>query len=179
MEIGKRVRLERLARGWTLDELSSRSGVSRAMLSKIERDDASPTAELLIRIAAAFSLTLSALIARAEGAAGALLRASEQPEWRDPATGYIRRALSPAGNSPLELVHVVLPPMKEVRFPERSYTFISQQIWMLAGVLEFHEGEILHRLEAGDCLLLGQPADCRFFAPGPDPATYLVALVRT
>ena len=72
----------------TLAELAERSGVSRAMLSKIERDEASPTAELLVRIAAAFGMTLSSLIALAEmSTGGQVLRAEEQRRWTDPG-GY-------------------------------------------------------------------------------------------
>lgn len=72
--IAERVRLERMAREWSLADLSGRAGVSKAMLSAIERGEASPTAALLVRIAAAYGMTLSALIARAELRGGRLLR---------------------------------------------------------------------------------------------------------
>ena len=178
MQLGQRIRAERTARAWTLDEVAQRSGVSKAMLSKIERDEASPTAELLVRIAAAFSLTLSTLIARAESAGGAVLRAGEQPRWVDPATGYVRRHLSPRGDTPMELIHVELPARAEVRFPASSYVFVDHLIWVISGVLHFTEGAVEHRLKAGDCLALGAPADCIYFAPGPQKAVYLVALLK-
>ncbi|TKT80105.1 XRE family transcriptional regulator [Aquamicrobium sp. LC103] len=179
LRLGERIRQERQARGWSLGEMAEQSGVSKAMLSKVEREEASPTAELLVRIAAAFAMTLSSLIARAEGAGGQVLRAADQPRWRDPATGYVRRHVSPAGGAPIELIHVELPAGKEVRFPAASYTFIRQLIWVISGSLHFNEEKVEHRLAAGDCLRLGAPSDCRFFAPGPDAATYLVALLRS
>lgn len=178
MEIGTRIRMERDARGWTLDELAGRSGVSKAMLSKIERGETSPTAELLVRVAAAFGMTLSALIARAEGASGAVLRSAEQPQWTDPATGYIRRHLSPSGAAPLELIHVRLPPGASVAFPAASYVFVSHQVWVISGTLVIAEGEVEHWLETGDCMLFGPPIDRRYTAPGPDDAVYLVAVVE-
>jgi transcriptional regulator with XRE-family HTH domain len=176
--IAGRVRLERSARNWSLAELATRSGVSKAMLSAIERGEASPTAVLLVRIAAAFGMTLSALIARAEQAPGRLARAATQPAWIDPATGYVRRHLSPATDMPLELMRVELPEGATVSLPASSYSFIRQQIWLVAGRLDFHEGETVHRMEAGDCLALGSPADCTFHAPGPGPAHYLVAVLK-
>ncbi|TIY01672.1 MAG: helix-turn-helix transcriptional regulator, partial [Mesorhizobium sp.] len=89
--IGRRIRSERTLRDWSLAELADRSDVSKAMLSTIERGKTSPTAALLVRVAAAFGMTLSTLIARAELQGGGLLRESDQPLWRDPATGYVRR----------------------------------------------------------------------------------------
>jgi transcriptional regulator with XRE-family HTH domain len=177
--IARRIRAERAQRGWSLAELAQRSGVSKAMLSAIERGEASPTASLLVRIAAAYGMTLSSLIARAENGGGGLARAAEQPQWRDPETGYVRRHLSPASDMPMELVKVELPAGASVSFPASSYAFIRQQMWLIAGRLDFTEGGQTHVMEPGDCLALGSPADCTFHAPGPKPAIYLVALIRS
>ena len=69
------VRLQRLRtqRGWTLHDLSSRSGVSRATLSRLERGETSPTASLLNRLCAAHGLSMSRLLAEVEGIADELL----------------------------------------------------------------------------------------------------------
>ena len=48
--LAHRVRKEREARGWSLAELAGRSGLSKAMLSNVERAAASPTAGTLVRI---------------------------------------------------------------------------------------------------------------------------------
>ena len=50
------IRLERDVRGWSLAELAERSGVSKAAISKIEREEMSPTAVILVRLAGAFDL---------------------------------------------------------------------------------------------------------------------------
>src|SRR5271155_536665 len=107
--LAQRIHAGRAARGWSIAELAQRSGVSRAMISKVERGEASPTAALLGRLSGAFGLTLSTLLARAELGGGRLLRAGEQPQWKDPATGYVRRHISPASDIPLELIEVELP----------------------------------------------------------------------
>lgn len=104
--IGARVRLERENLGWSLTQLAARSGVSRAMVHKVERGDCSPTATLLARLSGAFGLSMSELIARAEMRAGRLLRKLEQPVWIDPQSGYVRRHVSPASDMPLDLVHI-------------------------------------------------------------------------
>jgi transcriptional regulator with XRE-family HTH domain len=176
--IAARINQERTSHGWSLAELAERSGVSKAMLSGIERGETSPTAVLLVRIASAFGMTLSALIAQAEKSAGGLRRFADQPEWTDPETGYVRRHLSPDADMPLELIRVRLPAGARVGLPARSYAFIRQQIWLIEGRLNFSEGATTHEMQPGDCLALGPPADCTFHAPGPSDAVYLVAVLR-
>jgi len=180
--LAARLRAEREAHGWSLSDLATRSGVSRAMISKVERAEASPTAALLGRLSGAFGLTLSTLLARVEAdasGAGRIAKSAAQPLWRDPATGYLRRAVSPPGAEP-ELVHVALPPKARVAYPAAAYAHLRGQcIWLLAGELLFREGAVEHSLLAGDCLALGPPMDCAFHNPSDAvPCTYLVALSR-
>lgn len=157
-------------------ELADRSGVSRAMISKVERGEAQPTAVLLARLATALGMTLSELVAQAEQ--GRLSRKADQPTWTDPATGYTRRAVSPNAGGPLELVEVDLPPGAEVGFPAETYHTRHQQLWVLAGRLTFHEGDEVHHLDAGDCLQLGPPRPCVFANRTDEPCRYLVALSK-
>src|SRR5580658_5839408 len=112
--IARRLRLERDARGWSLADLAERSGVSKATISKIERDEMSPTAVLLVRLAGAFDLTLAGLLLRAEGEGKRLSRATEQPVWRDPATGYVRKQVFCRPDHPLEVTRVELPAEQRV-----------------------------------------------------------------
>jgi len=172
------LRAARAARGMTVTALAEASGVSRAMIAKVERDEAQPTAALLGRLSGALGMTLSELVARAEGEEARVSRAATQPVWTDPATGYRRRAVSPLSGGPMELVDVELPAGASVAFPADTYTFIHQQIWVLEGELVFREGDVEHHLGAGDCLALGPPADCVFVNPSERPCRYLVAVAR-
>src|ERR1700723_3803664 len=92
-QIARRLRLERDARGWSQADLAERAGVSKATISKIEREEASPTAVILVRLAGAFDLTLAGLLVRAEREGERVSRFADQPQWRDPETGYLRRQL--------------------------------------------------------------------------------------
>ncbi|PXF30744.1 LacI family transcriptional regulator [Pokkaliibacter plantistimulans] len=177
-QLAARIRIERKQRQWSLDELAQRSGVSKAMISKIERGETSPTATLLGKLSGAFGLTLSTLLARTEQQGGRLRRRQDQPQWRDPETGFIRRQLSPTSDLPLDLVQVELPVGASVSYPASAFAFFRQLIWVTQGKLEFTEGETLHQLSTGDCLELGSPSDCRFFNPGTTSCEYLVVLLR-
>lgn len=176
--LAARLKHERARRSWSIAQLADRSGVSRAMISKVERGEASPTAALLGRLSGAFGLTLSTLLARAESSGDRLSRAAHQERWTDPATGYLRRALSPRTGGPLELVGVELPAGGRVRYPASAYAFTYHQILVLSGILRFQEGAVEHVLRPGDCLELGAPAECTYANAGPGKCRYLVALVR-
>jgi transcriptional regulator with XRE-family HTH domain len=159
--LGTRIQMERQKRNWTIQELADRSGISRAMISKIERIEASPTAVTISRLGVAFGLSMSSLLS--EGVSEQrLVRASEQQLWADPATGYIRKAVSPPSGLPLQLVEVCLPARKKIGFPALSYEILHQQIWVLEGALTFHECEEIHHLSTGDCLQLVGAKDCIF-----------------
>lgn len=176
--IAERVRLEREARGWSLAELAARSAVSKAMISKVERCEASPTATVLGRLSGAFGLPLSVLLALAEREGDRVARRAQQPLWTDPETGYTRRTLSPANGGQLELLEITLPAGVKVPYPASAFSFQHQQIYVLEGELDFIEGARSHQLSAGDCLQLGAPADCVFVNESGRATRYLVALTR-
>lgn len=120
--IGIRIRTLRLDKGLTLEDLAAASGVSRAMISRIERAEASPTASLLARICAALGLSLSAFFAEEGEQASPLARRQEQQVWRDPETGYLRRAVSAPGTaSDVDIVEVEFPVGARVSFPRMRH----------------------------------------------------------
>lgn len=178
-QIARRLRLEREARGWSLADLAERSGVSKAAISKIEREETSPTAVILVRLASAFDLTLAGLLLRAEGAGERVSRAARQPRWRDPDSGYLRRQVFARPDHPVELVEVELPAGRQVVLPAASYAHIRQLLWVLRGDLVVVEGSERHGLAAGDCLGFGPPAQVTIANESALPCRYVVALARS
>lgn len=171
------VRTAREGQGWSVAALAAESGVSRAMIGKVEGGTVQPTAALLAKLANALNLTLSELIARAEGGRGRLLGRDDQVVWTDPATGYRRRAVSPPVARGIELVEVELPAGAEVSYSASSFRLIDQQqLWVLEGRLAFTEGVDFYDLGPGDCLQLGPPSDCTFRNESISTCRYLVVL---
>ena len=60
--LGGRLKELRRERGWSLEALANASGVSRSMLSQIEREQANPTLAVTFRIARAFGMSLADLV---------------------------------------------------------------------------------------------------------------------
>lgn len=180
--LAQRVRDLRKARGLTLEQLAEQSGVSRSMISLIERQETSPTAAVLNKLADAFGISLSTLFAGgATPNEEPVARADEQPVWTDPASGYQRRHLSPTGQeSAVDLVAVSFPPGETVVFenPARKAS-IQQQMWMLEGAMEVTLGEQTWSLQQGDCMAMTLAARITFHNPGLTAARYLLVLTTT
>jgi transcriptional regulator with XRE-family HTH domain len=176
--LAHRIAQERAQRGWSLADVAERSGVSRSMLSKIERQEASPTATVLLRIASAFGVTLAELLTAPAAASPRLARAADQPTWTDPTSHYRRRQVYLSSTLPLELVEVDLPAGATVAAPASSYALIRQVLWVLEGAVTIVEGEQRTTLQCGDRLEFGPPADVVFQNATDAPCRYLVAVVR-
>ena len=179
--LAARLRGLRAERGLTLDALAERAGVSRSMISLIERGESSPTAAVLDRLSAGLGVTLASLFAdEARADASPVARRADQAAWRDPETGYVRRNLSPPGfPSPIELVEVVLPAGARVAYDAAATpraVGIGQQVWVLEGGIEVTAGEATHRLDAGDCLAMRVEGPIAFRNPAGRDARYVVAL---
>jgi transcriptional regulator with XRE-family HTH domain len=178
--IALRVRELRAAQGLTLEQLAARSGVSRSMISVVERGESSPTAALLDKLAAGLGVTLNAFFdaPRGDTPPSPVSRHDQQAEWQDPDSGYVRRALSPPGvETPLQLVEVHFPPGAHVSYEAGAQrSGLHQQVWVMEGSLTVTVGDVRHKLAAGDCLAhtLDQPVSFR--NPSRQPAHYLVAL---
>jgi transcriptional regulator with XRE-family HTH domain len=179
--IASRVRELRDAQGFSLDTLAERSGVSRSTISLIERGQSSPTATVLDKLATALAVTLASLFEDSAAPAAEpspMARAAAQPVWTDPTSGYVRRNLSPAARSPIQLVEVNFPAGQQVAYDTSARDVeIHQQVWMIEGVMEMTVGELHWRLETGDCLTMRLDCPIVFRNPTREPARYLVALV--
>jgi transcriptional regulator with XRE-family HTH domain len=110
--LGGRVRQLRNERGWSLESLARASGVSRSMLSQIEREGANPTLAVTLRIAQAFGLTLGELL-ETPGAASSVtvIRAADKTyHYRSDKSCRIR-TLSPLNlEKDVEFYEVLLAP---------------------------------------------------------------------
>jgi transcriptional regulator with XRE-family HTH domain len=177
--LAHQIKQEREARGWSLADLAAESGVAKASISKIERGEVSPSAVILLRLATAFDLTLAGLLLRTERDKGLLSRAEDQPQWRDPATGYRRRQLFMHAGHPVELVQVEMPPGQQVAFPASSYARIRQTVWVQKGELTVTEASAAHLLKSGDCLGFGPPSDVTLANKSSKPCLYVIALARS
>ncbi|MCR8958862.1 XRE family transcriptional regulator [Variovorax sp. S2] len=176
--IAQRVRDLRAGRGLSLDALAVHCGVSRSMISLIERGESSPTAVVLEKLATGLGVPLASLFEAPQPEAGPVSRLADQPQWRDPHSGYVRRNVSPAGTaSPIHIVEVLFPPKARVAYETAAREpQVHQQVWMLEGTVEVTLGDEHHRLDAGDCLAMVLDRPMSYYNPTRKIARYAVVI---
>jgi transcriptional regulator with XRE-family HTH domain len=184
--LARRISDLRFERGISIVDLSVRSGVSRAMISRIERAESSATATVLSKLAIGFGVLLPELFTPSTFAEprlqqrDPLVTRKGQPEWQDPDSGYKRRTLTPAtATQPLQLSEINFPPGARVTF-ENAFgaALVQQQIWMLEGDMDLRLGKETTHLKAGDCMAMTLDRPITFHNPGSKAARYLVALLK-
>lgn len=178
--IAQRVRELRAARGLSLDALATHCGVSRSMISLIERGESSPTAVLLEKLATGLGVSLASLFDAPAPAAAPdpVSRFADQLQWRDPHSGYVRRNVSPGGfASPIQVVEVLFPPKARVAYETAAREpVIHQQVWVLDGVIELTVGDERHRLSTGDCLAMVLDRPMSYYNPTRKTTRYAVVI---
>ncbi|HUN94526.1 MAG TPA: helix-turn-helix domain-containing protein [Burkholderiaceae bacterium] len=181
--VARRVRDLRKARELSLDQLAELSGVSRSTISLIERQETSPTAAVLNKLAGALGSSLSSLFADepAGKPGGPLSRRADQGVWIDPASGYVRRQVSPTvPGSPIDLVDVTFPAGARVAFENVTRHVVThQQVWILAGEMEISVNDRSWRLRRGDCLAMVLGPQVVFSNPTRRPARYALAITTS
>ncbi|MET7523325.1 helix-turn-helix domain-containing protein [Streptomyces sp. 900116325] len=168
----------RTEHGWSLDELSRRSGVSRSTLSRLERGELSPTAAQLGRLCTVYERTMSRLLTEVEAEPPQLVRAARQPVWRDEASGFVRRSVSPPhAGLRAEIIEGTLDAGTGIAYEQAPVPGLEQHIWVLEGTVEITVENTVHTVREGDCLRFRLRGPSYFHCPGPDPVRYAVMIV--
>lgn len=180
--IAARVRELRDAQNLSLEALAKTTGVSRSMISLIERAECSPTAVVLEKLSVGLGVVLASFFEapkQEQASRPPLARAKDQPLWRDPESGYVRRNVSPAGPPRAgQIVEVEFPAGMRVVFDSSTRGMvIHQQIWVLEGSMEIGVGNEHHLLKKGDCLRMEHDKPILFHNPTRRTARYAVLTV--
>jgi transcriptional regulator with XRE-family HTH domain len=178
-QIARRLSGLRAERGWTLEELADRTGISRASLSRLERCELSPTATMLFNLCGQYGWTLSRLMAEAESGPPSVVRAKDQVTWKDPESGYVRRILSPPHPKLRgELAEISLLPGSSVAYDAPALPGLEHHLWMLEGALSLDIDAVQFHLQKGDCVRYVLSGPSRFMCPGKRTARYLISLIH-
>lgn len=175
--IAARLKAMRIARGWSLDDLATRAGVSRASLSRLENAEVSATAIVLGRLASAHGTTLSRLVYMAEDDFAPKIARADQPLFVDPAHGFRRRAVSPpAPRLQGEVIACDIAAHQVIAYETPPRPGTEHHLLMQEGRLTLTVDGVRHDLEPGDCLRYRLDGASRF-ETGAEGARYVIFIV--
>ncbi|MFJ8886704.1 helix-turn-helix domain-containing protein [Streptomyces sp. NPDC102402] len=168
----------RTERGWSLDELSRRTEVSRSTLSRLERGELSPTTAVLGQLCTAYGRTMSRLLMEVEAEPPQLVPAARQTVWRDERAGFVRRSVSPPhAGLRAEVVEATLDAGSDIAYENAPVPGVEQHIWVLEGTVEVTVDGTVHTVRGGDCLRFRLRGPSHFHCPGPERVRYALMIV--
>jgi transcriptional regulator with XRE-family HTH domain len=175
--LGERVRALRRERGWTLELLAEHSGVSRAMISKLERGEKNPTLVVAARVAEGLGVSLSQLVGIEERRDVVVVPRERRVVMRDPETGFERQLLSPSvGGRGLEFIRNVVPEgSTSGEFPPHRRG-VEEYLVVEKGRLRAVLGGEEHVLDEGDAAYFEADVAHRFDNAGKGECSYYLII---
>jgi mannose-6-phosphate isomerase-like protein (cupin superfamily) len=137
---------------------------------------------VLEKLATALGVVLASLFdapaTPAQAESEPVARRSNQLQWKDPASGYLRRNISPPNvPQPMQIVEVHFPARARVAFETGARdAHVHQQVWVLAGTIDITLGGERYRLRVGDCLAMQLDRPAMFHNPTQKSARYAVVI---
>lgn len=180
LRLADRLRQLRSERNWSLETLAGASGVSRSMLSQIERDQANPTLAVTLRIAAAFQLSLSDLLqVPAATRSMMVIRAADQTyHFRSDQHCRIR-TLSPLNlEKDVEFYEVRLEPQGELR-STAHYRGTREFLTVQKGQVRIESAGESEVLATGDSASYRADVPHALVNTGRGPALLLLVVIYT
>lgn len=176
--VADNLRAIRNARGFTLDELATRCGVSRGTLSQIETCRTNPTLAVLWKIASGLDVPFSTLLGEeGPGEAVRLVRIADQNVIRSADGALESRALTPGrALGQVDLYELTLAP-GSVHRAEPHSAGTTECLTVIEGVIEVVSGDSVARATAREALLFGADVAHSYHNPGPEPARALNVII--
>ena len=148
--VAETVRVLRKNRGYSLDDLAQRSGVSRASLSQIETAKTNPTISILWKIAAALGVPFAQLLGEAQTERVRILRRADQQVLRSTDGRMESRPLMPAGASPMVEAYELRLQPRSISVSEPHSKGTTETLVVLTGSLRLRVADEVFDLGAGD-----------------------------
>lgn len=174
--IGARVKQERSARGWTLDQLAQGAGVSRRMVVNVEQGSVNPSVGTLLRLSDALGVGLPALVEPPASRAAKVTRSDDGAVlWTGAAGG---RGVLVAGTEPPDVVELWDWTLSsgERHTSEAHAAGTRELLQVQQGTITVEVDGHAHTLEAGDALTFFGDGDHSYSNPSHAPARFTLAV---
>jgi transcriptional regulator with XRE-family HTH domain len=174
--LGERIRLERLRRRLSLEQVAERAHVSRSMLSAVERGAKVPTLLVFDRIATALDTSIARLMSEEQSARVIVLRQADQELAREPA-GWERRILSPVlPGVEFEFMRTTIGPGVDAGAFSPHAPGSREYVAIECGTLLLTIDGTPYHLHVGDSIYYAGDCVHAFMNPGKKPCVYYLAM---
>ena len=174
--LSDRLRQERTARGYSLAHLATRAGISRSMISAVERGTKVPTVLVLDCIATALDTSIARLVGELQRASVVVLRHADQHVASDP-SGWERRILSPVRPGvEFEFMRTTIGPGVDAGTFSPHARGSREYVAIEHGTLHLTIDGDLVVLRAGDSIYYDGDCHHRFENRGRTPCVYYLAM---
>jgi len=176
--IGSKLRRLRLRKSMGLVELSKHTGLSPALLSKLERDVMHPTLPTLLRIAMVFSVGLEYFFNPEPKPVLEIVRKKDRLRFPDspdsrPVAYYFESLDFPVPNRALNAYLAEFEPVKPEQVRPHQHPGV-ELLYVLSGKVELSIGEDRHELADGDSVYFDSAAEHGYRRIGPKRSTAIV-----
>lgn len=158
--VGARLRAARKANGFTLDQLATSAGLTKGFLSRVERDETSPSVASLITLCEVMSIEVGSLFSAPDVA---LVRRGSAPAINLGGSGVSERLMTPRGQSRVQLVHTSAEPGATGGAELYTINCELEILYVLKGTVDLVFSDRRQSLTAGDALTF----------PGGEPHTWV------
>jgi transcriptional regulator with XRE-family HTH domain len=177
--VGRNVRAHRTRLAWTLEDLATRSGVSKGMLSQVEQARTNPSVATVCRLATALGVSVASLVEAPEVASARVVRAEEAVTlWTGGHKGSAARLMVGSGTSQqVELWDVRMVP-GDGYGSEGHPSGTRELLLVIEGELTLELDGAPHRVGAGDAIafVADRPHACRSL--GESPLRYALSVLH-
>ncbi len=172
MNIGRELRRARIAKGMTLDEVSKRSGYSKALISRVETGSVSPSLTSLEKLASLLGLGLHDIFISFEREQISLVRKGQRRRFTMDGDASIEFLTTNVAAKMLEPVKITLPP--GYRSSEEPRLHHSEQfILVMTGKMQVTVGAKTTSLGAGDSVHFAAGIPHSWRTAGKDPVEFV------
>ena len=151
ISIGPKIRATRLAQGLSMAQLAEASGLTKGFISRIERDETSPSVATLVSLCQILSLPIGSLF---EAPEHEVIHLDDAPRINFGGRGLEERLLTPRSESGIQLLRSVLEPGASGGDDFYTITCELEVLHVLSGGITLRFPQQTVELGAGDTVTL-------------------------
>lgn len=147
--VGSRLRAARHAAGMTIEQVAVSTGLTKGFLSRVERDQTSPSVATLVALCEVLHQPIGELF---ESTGAALVRADDAPLIQLGGVDAVERLVSPRGEASFQVVRSHIEPGGNGGAEKYAVSAERELVYVLSGSLRIEFSDVTHDLKAGDSL---------------------------